>query len=103
MNTDTVQCTTKATQPTNDRDELLWQLAKKRAAFKVSLSTYLAVNTLLIAIWYFTSGVGSYFWPVWSILGWGLGVTMQYLDAYHGQKLFSTEREYEKLKNNQSL
>lgn len=85
------------------RDGSLWSIAKKRAAFKISLTTYLTINTLLIAIWYFTSGINSYFWPVWSILGWGLGVIMQYFNAYHGQELFSVEREYEKLKNKQSL
>lgn len=81
----------------------LWQIAKRRAAFKTSLSTYLTINVLLVAIWYFTSGSNTYFWPIWSILGWGLGVFMKYLNAYHGQKLFSVEREYEKLKNKQSL
>jgi len=38
------------------------------------LVVYVAVNLLLIVIWYF-SGHG-YFWPIWSIAGWGIGVVM---------------------------
>jgi hypothetical protein len=33
---------------------------------------YVAVNVMLIAIWALT-GAG-YFWPIWPILGWGVGV-----------------------------
>ncbi len=33
---------------------------------------YLAVMTLLVAIWALT-GAG-YFWPVWPALGWGIGL-----------------------------
>jgi hypothetical protein len=34
--------------------------------------TYVAVMLLLVAIWAFT-GAG-YFWPIWPMLGWGIGV-----------------------------
>jgi len=33
---------------------------------------YVAVNVMLVAIWALT-GAG-YFWPIWPILGWGIGV-----------------------------
>ena len=36
------------------------------------LAAFLAVNLMLIVIWAAT-GAG-YFWPVWPILGWGLGL-----------------------------
>jgi class 3 adenylate cyclase len=36
------------------------------------LTVYVLVNVLLIAIWA-ASGAG-YFWPIWPILGWGIGV-----------------------------
>ena len=36
------------------------------------LAPFLAVNLLLIAIWAAT-GAG-YFWPIWPLLGWGLGL-----------------------------
>ena len=36
------------------------------------LRAYIAVNVMLVAIWALT-GAG-YFWPIWPILGWGIGV-----------------------------
>jgi hypothetical protein len=40
--------------------------------FAPHLRVYIAVNALLVAIWALT-GMG-YFWPVWPLLGWGVGV-----------------------------
>ena len=80
------------------RDELLWQMAKRRASFKWSLATYVFVNAFLVAIWYFTSYGHVYFWPMWPMLGWGIGLAFQYFNAYHGDRIFSAEEEYEKLR-----
>lgn len=85
--------------PSEIKDQMLWKMAKKRAGFKWSFSMYILVNLMLIAIWFYTSGNTDYFWPIWPILGWGLGIVIQYLEAYHGNKLFSVQNEYEKLKN----
>jgi class 3 adenylate cyclase len=41
-----------------------------RQSFKIHLTLYALVNVLLIGIW--AASGGGYFWPVWSILGWGL-------------------------------
>lgn len=38
-------------------------------------------------------------WPVWSMLGWGIGLLFQYLNAYGGAKQDLVEKEYKKLKN----
>lgn len=85
----------------DQRDEMLWKVAKKRAAFKRSFSIYVFVNAFLIAVWYFSSGPGSYFWPVWLMIVWGFGILMQYLSAYQGKNIFTTEEEYERLKRQQ--
>ena len=79
-----------------EKDKALWQIAKKRAAFKWSVICYLLVNTFLIGVWYFTDT--NYFWPIWPMLGWGLGLFMQGMHAYTGNDIFSIEKEYEKLK-----
>ena len=85
------------------RDEQLWQQAKKRAGFQRSLASYFVVNTFLWLIWWFTSGKNGYNrdlpWPIWSMLGWGMGLLFQYLNAYGGSKHDLVEKEYEKLKN----
>ena len=36
------------------------------------LAPYVGVNLLLIAIWALTGG--GFFWPIWAILGWGVGI-----------------------------
>ena len=42
------------------------------AGFDEHLRSYLGVMALLVAIWALT-GMG-YFWPIWPMLGWGLGL-----------------------------
>ena len=44
----------------------------RRAGVPHALIPFLAVNLVLIAIWAAT-GAG-YFWPIWPLLGWGLGL-----------------------------
>jgi hypothetical protein len=83
------------------KDEQLWQTAKARVAFRWSLMTYFILNSFLVVVWFFTSGPESYFWPVWSIMGWGIGIAFQYFHAYHGNKVTNTQAEYEKLKRKQ--
>jgi len=83
----------------NNQEQQLWELAKQRAAFKKSITSYVLVNTFLVGIWYFTSGRHhGHFWPIWPMLGWGLGLGIQYVNAYHGTNIFSTEKEFENLK-----
>jgi 2TM domain len=91
-------------QSTNEKDPLLWELAKKRAGFKKSLATYLIVNSFLWILWYFTNNNynrNEYQipWPIWPMLGWGIGLAFQYIGAYVSPKSISVENEYQKLKN----
>ncbi len=44
----------------------------RRPAFEIHRHTYLLVAAALIAVWAVT-GAG-YFWPVWPLLGWGIGL-----------------------------
>lgn len=85
------------------RDEKLWRMAKKRANFQRSLASYFIVNGFLWALWWFTSGRhGANHgtpWPLWVMLGWGIGLIFQYMDAYGGNKNDLIEKEYDKLKN----
>ena len=83
----------------NQHDEMLWKIAKKRASFKWNFSAFVFVTAFLTAVWYFSSGPKSYFWPTWVILTWGFGLLFQYLDAYQGNNSFTAKQEYERLKN----
>jgi hypothetical protein len=82
------------------QDDALMKVAKKRSAFKLSLAVYCIINIFLIGLWYFTTGIKSYFWPAWPMLGWGMGIVFQYIDAYLSSSngAFSEEREFEKMK-----
>jgi hypothetical protein len=80
------------------QDDALWKIAKKRSTFKLSFTIYVVINIFLVGLWYYSTGINSYFWPAWPMLGWGLGIIFQYFDAYHGSGLFSEEKEFEKMK-----
>lgn len=81
----------------NDKNDPLWLLARKRIEFKYSCISYCIINAFLIGVWYFS--YSSYFWPKWVMLGWGVGLLLQYLNAYKLSNFISTEKEYQKLKN----
>lgn len=82
-------------------DNQLHALARKRVEFRTHLVVYCVVNAGLWGIWYFTSGSHGYVWPVWPLLGWGVGLLFHYLFDYRPSKLFSEEEEFEKLKKTQ--
>lgn len=88
------------------KDPILWEIAQKRASFKVHLAAYLIVNLFLWALWYFTGANwrdGSFFpWPLWTTLGWGIGVAFHFVAAYVFPRANSVENEYQKLKNQQN-
>ena len=46
---------------------------------------FVAVNTFLTLIWAMTSGPDGFFWPVFPIVGWGIGLVGHWYDAYHGE------------------
>ena len=83
------------------RDEELWQMAKARAGFRWSFISYFIVNAFFVVIWFFSAGPESYFWPIWPMMGWGMGIAFQYFHAFHRNKIISTQQEYEKLKKQQ--
>lgn len=78
----------------------LWRQAQKRVGFKRNLFAYVIFNSFLWCVWYFTDS-GGYMWPVWPMLGWGIGLAFNYADAYHFNKDEMLQREYDKLKGGQ--
>lgn len=84
------------------KDDELWQTAKARVAFRWSFASYFLVNAFLVAIWFLRSSANDHFWPIWPIMGWGMGIAFQYFHAFHGNKFTNTRKEYEKLKREES-
>jgi len=61
--------------------ELARKSLKKKRDAKEFLMVAIAVNAILVGIWWFTTPTG-YFWPMWVMFGMGIGVMFAYLDAY---------------------
>ena len=57
----------------DEREEVRKQLIARKA-FNTHLAVYAVVNAFLIMIWGVT-GAG-YFWPMWPLLGWGVGLAV---------------------------
>ena len=69
-------------QETDLRERALTQLRKKHE-FHAHLAAYILVNAMFVAI-YFMTAPGGFFWPVFPILGWGIGVFFHGWDTYTG-------------------
>jgi hypothetical protein len=83
----------------SSRDQAIARLKKKRD-FRTHVLIYVAVNAMLVAIWAITSDDG-YFWPIFPMLGWGIGLAANAWDVY-GRKPFTEEnirREQERLRS----
>lgn len=70
---------------------------KARNDFKIMLAIFGVIILLLIAIWFFSSGLPSnftaYFWPVWPILGMSIAAIFVGLDAYGITRRYITEED----------
>ena len=78
------------------REEAVSRLKKKRD-FRAHVFIYVAVNAMLVVIWAVTGS--GFFWPIFPILGWGVGVAANAWDVY-GRKPISEDeirRETERL------
>jgi hypothetical protein len=88
-----------------EKDRDLWKLAKKRVGFRRHLATYIIINAFFWVIWFVTDHQsedaenGGIPWPIFPMIGWGIGVTFSFLNSYVYPKTDSIEKEYEKLKN----
>jgi hypothetical protein len=84
------------------QDEMLRERAikrlKKRRDFYGHLLVYFLVNVFLVVIWALTD-VHRFFWPVFPIVGWGIGVVMNAWDVFRNDEFGEEEirREIERL------
>ena len=86
-------------------EEKIREEAQARIGFRKHLYTYLAVNALAWAVWFFIRGRHGYYdglWPLYSTLGWGFGVLMHYFGVYHKSET-AIEKEMKKIKKERGL
>jgi 2TM domain len=73
------------TYPTTDASDDLRQLAiaqlRKKRELQAHILAYVAVNLFLNAIWLLTMP-GGFYWPVFPLLGWGIGLAFHIWDVY---------------------
>jgi hypothetical protein len=87
-----------------EKDKHLWRIAKKRVAFRRSLYLYIPVNAFLWLIWLLTNIHRSkpegwdFPWPLYPMIGWGIGLVIQYFGVYSASTKDAVAAEYEKLK-----
>jgi fatty acid desaturase len=62
---------------------------KKKQAFRSHVVAYVLVNALLVGIWAATGA--AFFWPVFPIIGWGIGLAFNAWDTY-GHRPMSEDR-----------
>ena len=79
-----------------EKDQRLWRTAKKRAGFKQNFISYIVINAFLWGVWWFISGRHErnteFPWPLWVMLGWGVGLVFNYVEAYRGDKETMAEK-----------
>jgi uncharacterized membrane protein YecN with MAPEG domain len=79
------------------REQAVVRLRKKRE-FGANVLAYVMINTLLVTVWALTGA--EFFWPIFPIMGWGIGIVFHAWDVYG--RLPSEERirrEMERLRD----
>jgi hypothetical protein len=87
-----------ATEPADALRGRAIKRLKKRRDFVGHLLVYVMVNGIVVTIWAMTTSHG-FFWPIFPILIWGVGVVMNGWDVYR-EDTFSEDqiqREIEQL------
>jgi 2TM domain len=81
------------------REQAVESLKRKRD-FRTHIFMYVLVNVMLVGIWAITSGGDDFFWPIFPILGWGIGVAANAWDVYGRRAITEDEiaREADRLR-----
>ena len=81
------------TQMQQQPEQLLRERAvkrlKKRRDFTAHLLVYLMVNSCLVVVWAMTSS--GFFWPIFPMVFWGIGLVMNAWDVWHGDEFTEAE------------
>ena len=66
---------------------------KAKNDFKIFLAVAIVVMLIVLVVWFVTSGPGSYFWPIWPIIGLSIGLLFSGLDAYGITRKYISESD----------
>ena len=76
-------------QVMEDRREVAIKRIQAKRGFRRHVVAYAAVNGFLVVVWIATGG--SYFWPVWTIAGWGIGLGLHGWGVYGERSITEVE------------
>ena len=76
-----------------DRREAAVKRVKARRDFKTHVAAYVIVNLFLIGIW--ALGDRGFFWPIWVMLAWGIGLAFNAWDVYFKKPISEQEIQQE--------
>lgn len=68
------------TETLDAREAAVTRLKEKRD-FWMHCFVYFAINAFLVMVWWMTNRPG-YFWPVWVIGGWGIGLGAHAVETF---------------------
>jgi 2TM domain-containing protein len=85
-------------QTEDDLREQAIQRLKKKRDFRSHVFIYVAVNAMLVVIWAVTDS--GFFWPIFPIVGWGIGVAANAWDVYGRKPIteYEIRREADRLR-----
>jgi hypothetical protein len=76
-----------------DRREAAVKRVKAPRDFKTHVAAYVIVNLFLIGIW--ALGDRGFFWPIWVMLAWGIGLAFNAWDVYFRKPISEEEIQQE--------
>lgn len=80
--------------PADERKAAIKRLEDRRE-FRTHVVVYIVVNLGLVAIW--AASGGGYFWPVWVIGGWGIGLVLHAWSVY-GERAITEDEIQEEMR-----
>jgi 2TM domain len=81
------------------REQAVQRLKDKRD-FKAHLLIYVLINAFLVVIWAVSRDGDDFFWPIFVIVGWGIGVAANAWNVYGRKPITEDEirREQDRLR-----